>query len=452
MPALWFILAACAAAVLLSLMALLSALESALLNARRSRLVQLVSTSRHESLERLLESPTDFQTSAHLTKSLCESLLYAAAALLGMGLALQRLPAVPADIPSLVLSSWAGILGGAFAAFLAVTLFGEALPKAHVLRNPEAMLIRHSGFIYAFTALTIPLRRMTGRLARLLAFGTDPELTQRAAHSEEEIKLLVQGSAEEGVLEQEEKAMIHSIFEFTDTTARQVMTPRIDITGVSSTRTVLDAVRLCIDSGHSRLPVFDETLDQIVGVVHIKDLLDCLIENRPSRPVVDKMRKPFFIPGSKMIDELLRDFRRTKTQMAIVTDDHGGVDGLVTVEDVLEEIVGEIQDEYDSDEEVPHFQPADERGGALVDARLPVDDVAEALGVNIPEGDYDTFGGFVFSLFGHSPSEGESVEWNGLRIVADDLDGLRLRKVRVILIDSPQHEPANQEEAAAPGS
>jgi len=271
------------------------------------------------------------------------------------------------------------------------------------------------------------------RLARALALQdpSDAQLTSRAAHSEEEIKLLVEGSAEEGVLEEEEKEMIHSVFEFADKVARQVMVPRIDLTGVSVETRLEDVVRESMESGHSRLPVYEGTLDSIVGVVHVKDLLPHLMAQSRETPVRDLMRDPYFIPEGKRLGELLQEFRRSKSQMAVVVDEFGGTSGLVTVEDVLEEIVGEIEDEYD-EEEHPGAEVSASGDETIVDARMTLDDVNEELHLELPHGDYETLGGFVFSLFGRPPEAGERVAWGNLEFVAEALDGLRLQKIRIL--------------------
>ncbi|MBM3459484.1 MAG: DUF21 domain-containing protein, partial [Armatimonadetes bacterium] len=267
----WICGLAGAAAGFLGLMAYLSALETAVLSARRSRLAQAGPEKRAAAADAFLNSPEGFQGSSLLAKSLCEAGAYGAALLLGLGL-----PGNPAEAvrPSeWVARNWGGGVAGLAVSYFVVVLVGQTLPKSMATRNPERILLGSLAFLQVFTLLWKPLLWVTRSLGRTLAqsTGTEPALTARAAHSEEEIKLLVEGSAEEGVLEEEEKEMIHSVIEFTDTVARQVMVPRTDVDCIRADATVDEAVRLVLDTGHSRIPVYEGTLDHVVGVLHVKD-------------------------------------------------------------------------------------------------------------------------------------------------------------------------------------
>jgi putative hemolysin len=430
------------AGVLVGFMNVLSRLETAVINTRRSRLLAIENDPRVSKAEAIIEAPEQFQTSAHLAKSLCESILYAAAALVGIQASLMaRGERLPDSIQEMLALVWPGILGGAVITYLIVTVIGEALPKSWATRDPERILVRATGFISVFSLLFGPVRWGTSLLARLLArsTGADPVLTARAAHSEEEIKLLVEGSAEEGVLEEEERQLIHSIFEFTETVARQIMVPRIDVRSVSVETPLNDVVRAAMSTGHSRLPVYEGTLDKVVGVIHVKDLLPYLVEGLNGISIRELMRSPFFVPEAKKIDELLQEFRAHKSQLAVVVDEFGGTSGIVTVEDVLEEIVGEIEDEYDRESHPAAVSTAHEEG-ALVDGRMTIDDVNDELGLTLPTENYDTLGGLVFSLFGHPPEVGEQVAYDGVEFVAETVEGLRISKVRII-VRQPEPEP-----------
>lgn len=430
----------------------LSSLETAVLFSRRSRLAGFGPADRVREAEGVLESPDRFQASAHLAKSLLESVVYAAAALVGLDLALVvQHRALPDTLGELLLMCWPGMLIAAAAAYLLVTLLGEAIPKGLAARFPERLLLRMVGLIRGFTIAFTPVLWITSRLGRLLATGAGADLhfAARAAHSEEEIKLLVEGSAEEGVLEEEEKEMIHSIIDFPDTNARQIMVPRIDIASVSVDASLPEVARAVLESGHSRLPVYEGTLDNVVGIVHVKDLIPPLLEGRSDVPLRSLLRKPVFIPESKKLDALLRELKTHKTQLAVVVDEFGGTSGLVTVEDVLEEIVGEIQDEYDVDETVPELEEVGKGEGYLVDARMPVEEVEERLELEIPEGDYDTIGGFVFALLGRPPQTGEWADYGGYRFIVEATDGLRLQKIRIAPV--PPGEPDEATEMASTG-
>ncbi len=415
---------------LLLCMAHLSALETAIHSARRSRLAQLLPEKRAARVESFLNSPEQFQSSALLAKSLCEAGTYAGSALVGLLLGVGRTSS--GSLETLLEEGWGGLLGAVLLAFFVVVLLGQTIPKALATSNPELILNRSLGFIQAFTLAWTPILHFTRRAGRMLALtaGADSALSSRAAHSEEEIKLLVEDSAEEGVLEEEEKEMIHSVIEFTDTVARQVMVPRTDVDCLRADATLEDGVRMAMESGHSRLLVYEGTLDHVVGTIHVKELLPHLMTGDRSIPVSQVMRKPFFVPESKKLDELLREFRSARSQIAVVVDEFGGTSGLVTLEDVVEEIVGEIEDEYD-DEAQPTAEFSQEHG-ILADARLPLGDANEQLGLAIPEGQYDTLGGFVFGLFGRPPEPGEEAELDGIRFVVAEMDGLRIRRVRIL--------------------
>jgi CBS domain containing-hemolysin-like protein len=430
----WLLGAAGALALLLIGMGLLSSLETAVLNARRARLSQLPEDARRAAAEAVLDAPEHFQTSAHLAKSLAESVVYALAALMGLDLRLAAQPGgVPNTVHGLLEHAWSGILAGAVLAFLVVTIFAETLPKVVAARAPEQRLLRWAGFIRIFTLVFMPVRVTTAHLARGLALGTGvvPHLTPRGAHSEEEIKLLVEDSVEEGVFEQEEKEMIHSVLELGDTVARQIMVPRIDVSSVDVEASVQDVVRTAMESGHSRFPVYEGTLDTVVGVVHVKDLLPRLLGGEGHANVRGLMRAPYYIPEGKKLDELLREFRKHNSQLAIVVDEFGGTSGVVTVEDVLEEIVGEIQDEYDAQEHVPDAHTEEPGRAPLVDARMTIADVNDLLKLELPEDEYDTLGGLVFGLLGRPAELGERLPFGNVEFVVEDMDGLRLLKIRV---------------------
>jgi len=436
----WLAIGLALTALLMGFIALLSAIETAVLSSRRSRLAQL----NHRGVaaaEAVIEDPEQFQASAHLAKSLCESLVYPMAALLGMQAALSLGSSREINSMASVLArTWPGVVSAAIVAYFVVTVLAEALPKALTSRNPERVLLRWVGFIRTFTVAFTPVFWVTSRMARFLAArsGIDPSFSNRAAHSEEEIKLLVEDSAEEGVLEAEEKEMIHSIFEFADTIARQIMVPRIDVCSVCVDARLSEVVEVAMGSGHSRLPVHDGTVDKIVGIVHVKDLLPHLVRGEAEYPIQSLMRPPYFVPEAKKIDELLQEFRSYKSQMAIVVDEFGGTSGLVTVEDVLEEIVGEIEDEYDVNTH-PAVEETVEGEGTLVDARVTIEDVNDELNLALPTEDTETLGGFVFSLFGRPPTVGECVRYGDIEFQVEAVDGVRLNRIRISPVPKGSH-------------
>ena len=248
------------------------------------------------------------------------------------------------------------------------------------------------------------------------------------ALTEKELQDAINSSEEEGILNESEGDMLQSIFEFGDTIVREVMVPRTDMVCCPAAATLSDFLELIIRSGHSRVPLFEGSTDKIVGVVYAKDLLRNWGANDETLTLTEVMRTPYFIPETKRIDDLLKDFRTRRVHMAIAVDEYGGTSGLITIEDLLEEIVGDIQDEYDL--EIPWLQPQDD-GTLLVDARANVEELEEYYDIEIPREKFDTVGGYLFHLLGNVPQKGEKVSDNGLILMVEDSDERKIEKVRV---------------------
>ena len=248
------------------------------------------------------------------------------------------------------------------------------------------------------------------------------------ALTEKELQDAINSSEEEGILNESEGDMLQSIFDFGDTIVREVMVPRTDMVCCPADATLSGFLELIIRSGHSRVPLFEGSTDKIVGVVYAKDLLRSWGANDETLTLTEVMRTPYFIPETKRIDDLLKDFRTRRVHMAIAVDEYGGTSGLITIEDLLEEIVGDIQDEYDL--EVPWMQPQDD-GTLLVDARANVEELEEYYDIEIPREKFDTVGGYLFHLLGNVPQKGEKVSDNGLILMVEDSDERKIEKVRV---------------------
>jgi len=265
--------------------------------------------------------------------------------------------------------------------------------------------------------------------------------------SEVELRELVDMAEERGVVESGERQMIHSVFELGDTIAREVMVPRTDVVWIERTKTVRQALALALRSGFSRLPVIGENVDDVVGVVYLKDLVRRSQNSTDQRgPKVEElMRTPTFVPESKPVDELLRDMQAQRIHIAIVVDEYGGFAGLVTIEDILEEIVGEIADEHDQFQRPPVEELED--GSIRVTARLPVEDLAELFGVELPEDDdVETVGGLLARALGRVPIEGASAEVGGLKLVAESTGGRRNRidTLLVCRVEPPAEEETEE--------
>ena len=234
-------------------------------------------------------------------------------------------------------------------------------------------------------------------------------------------------------LEAGEKEMIQGILELSLTTVKEVMVPRIDTVFISADLSREELFMLITDGGHSRFPVYEETIDNVIGILHIKDLLKCLVSSDQPDGSIDikkLVRKPFFVPESKRIDELLHEFRRRRVHIAVVVDEYGGVSGIVFMENIIEEIIGDIQDEFDNEKE----DILDLGGGAwLCDARVNLEDLAEKTGISLPAEDFDTLGGFVFDLFGKIPVKYEKAEWKGHCFIIQDVEGHKINSVKIVL-------------------
>ncbi|APG27256.1 hypothetical protein A7E78_05020 [Syntrophotalea acetylenivorans] len=259
-------------------------------------------------------------------------------------------------------------------------------------------------------------------LLRRLLFG------RPRVRSEEELQEVINASELEGIINEDEGEMLHSIFEFGETMVREIMVPRTDMVCCSTETTVSELLEAIIASGHSRIPIYQGTTDRIVGLVYAKDLLKYWGVTDEEVRVQSVIRTPFFVPETKKIEELLKEFRTRRVHMAIAIDEYGGTSGLVTIEDLLEEIVGDIKDEYDLEEE---WITAEEEGWALVDCRLNIEDFAAHFEVSIPRERFDTVGGWLVDLLGRVPLQNEQLIANGLAVTVVECDERTLRKVRV---------------------
>ncbi|PLX91948.1 MAG: HlyC/CorC family transporter [Desulfuromonas sp.] len=239
---------------------------------------------------------------------------------------------------------------------------------------------------------------------------------------------MIDESEEEGIINEEEGGMLHSIFEFGETIVREVMVPRTDMVCCPVEATLQEVLSAILASGHSRIPVFEGSNDHIVGIIYAKDLLRYWGEQTVEITPEKVMRDPYFVPETKNIEELLREFRTQRVHMAIAIDEYGGTSGLITIEDLIEEIIGDIQDEYDVEEE--WLQPQED-GSFLVDGRLNVEDLEEEFDLEIPREKFDTIGGYLFNLFGHVPKADEEIEDSGLLMTIVSADERKISKVRV---------------------
>ena len=267
-------------------------------------------------------------------------------------------------------------------------------------------------------------------------------LGKRRARSEEELQEIINASEKEGIINEDEGEMLHSIFELGDTIVREIMVPRTEMACCNIEAPLAELLEVITSSGHSKIPVFRKTADEIVGIVHAKDLLSFWNMNDSEVRIEKVMRKPFFIPEAMTLEQLLREFRRKRVHIAIAIDEYGGTSGLVTFEDLIEEIVGEVSDEDDQDE--PRLVE-ESKGVLLVDGRLNIEELEEYFGISITKEKFDTVAGWLSHLFGHVPREGEEVLSEPLKMRVIESDPRKIRKVRVE-VQEPETPDAETEE------
>jgi putative hemolysin len=338
---------------------------------------------------------------------------------------------VAATLVGVVSADLFGGLGVAVATVFEVVvifIFAEAAPKTWAVQHPEKAALVSAPIVAALVRIP-PLRWLTQALIAASNFFTPGKGIKQGPYvSEQELLAMADAALQDEVIEREERTLIHSIIDFGDTVVREVMVPRPDMAAVESTAKISDVVEIAIAAGFSRIPVYGQGIDDIVGVAFIKDLIRAEREGKREEPVSTIMRDAHFVPETKRVSELMREMQRDKFHQAIVVDEYGGTSGLVTLEDLIEELVGEIEDEYDV-EEPPVEQFPD--GDVRVTARMSIDQVNELVGADLPEGDWDTIGGLVYSLLGHVPTEGESVDSDGHRLTAERVQGRRIGRVRI---------------------
>jgi putative hemolysin len=311
---------------------------------------------------------------------------------------------------------------------IVVVFVATASARTWAVLNPDRAALAAAGPVSAL--IRFPLLRLTTRaligLTNVLLPGKG--LKQGPYVSEEELLAVAELGVEEGVIEEHERALIESIIEFGDTVVREVMVPRPDMVTVGQDFRVADVMEVVLLNGYSRLPVIGDSIDDVVGITYAKDLMRAERDGEEDLPVAQLVRAARYVPETKRVPDMLREMQRDKFHMAIVVDEYGGTAGLVTLEDIIEELVGEIVDEFDVED--PLVEPL-AGGGVRVDARTALDEVNELLHAELPEGDWDTIGGLLYHQLGHVPVEGESVVVEGWMLTAQRIQGRRIGRVRI---------------------
>ena len=406
--------------ILIAGSAVLSLAETGLTRTSRARAKSLEDASQRgaRSLRRLVEEPEAFLAPILLLVLLCQL--------------------VAATLVGVIAAQVFGPIGVAVAtAFEVVVIFvfSEAVPKQWAVRHSDRAALLAAPLVTTLVRFP-PTRVMSGALigfARLITPGgrdarTAPDVT------ESELLAFADVAALDEAIESDERILIHSIIEFGDTIVREVMVPRPDVVAVEDSVEAGAALERAIEAGYSRIPVFNQSLDDVIGIAFTKDLIRAARSGKEHSPVSQVCRPANYVPETKRVAPLMREMQAGQFHLAVVIDEYGGTAGVVTLEDLIEELVGEIVDEFDVDE--PLIVPLG--GGQFrVSSKMDVDEVNELLGADLPAGDWDSIGGLVLAISGHVPSEGESIEVDGHLLVAEKLQGRRIGSVRIARLDGP---------------
>jgi len=400
--------------VLVASSALLALAETSLVRMSRAKALALVDDGRRGArvLVRLTENPQGFLNPVLLLVLVCQL--------------------VVATLVGILASAWFGAWGVAAAtAFTIVVIFvlGEAVPKNWAVRHPERAALFSAPLVSALVRFW-PIRIVSGALIGLanLLIGQRGQYFGTVV-TESELLAMADVALEGDVIETGERALIHSIIEFGDTVVREVMVPRPDMVTVGSEETVEAVLERALEVGFSRMPAVEQQVDDVVGIAYTKDMIRTVQSGKGRDAVRSHLRTAHFVPETKRVSDLMREMQAETFHLAVVVNEYGGTAGLVTLEDLIEELVGEIVDEFDVEEaQVERL----DSGELRVSARLAVDEVNELVDVSLPTGPWDTLGGLVFDRLGHVAVAGESVTVDGLRLVADRVNGRRIERVRIV--------------------
>jgi CBS domain containing-hemolysin-like protein len=410
-------------ALALILIALASAVEMAFSAADRGRIRDLADQGdrRAQRVVALLSDSSHFLITMMVLKT---------AGLVGAGLALIGM------IPNAATPFTLLLIG--IALWLATVLI-QVLARALTQHHANGFALQSAALVSFLSALVWPVTKLVQTIGLTLGDEETEAADESVFLSEEGLRLLLNVREEEEAIEDSEKQMIASILDMEETFARETMVPRIDIVALNVESSLREALDVIIEAGHSRIPVYEGNVDRVLGFLYAKDLLQAFRDDNMDAPLQSLLRPAYFVPETKTLDTLFSEMQKRRVHIAIVVDEYGGTAGLITIEDILEEIVGEIQDEYDEVEEayVQTIAP----GVYLLNARLDLDDLAELLETDLPDENADTLGGLIYSLLGHVPVPGESVELqDDWRFTVLTIDGRRIEQVRVERIAAPESD------------
>jgi len=419
--------------------------EFALVRSRRNRLEAMVRTG--DRLARVA-----LRASSNISGLLPASQLGVTLSSLALGWVAQStmtdvLASLPdgAEIPARV--TIAALIAFAAASYVHV-VFGELVPKAAALNHPERLAKWLVPPLVLFASLSRPLVWVINRTSNFMLrlFGLHALPGEDSVHSPDELRILVEQAQEGGAIEAQDADMIDAVLEFSEKNASDVMTPRTDVAAFALDASLEDVLATVEDKGYSRYPVYEDSIDNIVGLILTKDILIEAVRRRNSFSLQAVMRSVHMVPGSREIEDVLADFKRLKEHMAVVLDEFGGTAGVVTMEDLLEEIVGEILDEYDD----PAEKPVETRGGeTLVPGSTHISDLNERFALEVPDEDYTTIGGYVFGTLGRLPAPGDRVTAGGAIFTVREMDGRRIETLAVDLHTLGDRRAAERDEPAS---
>lgn len=410
--------------------AVMAASEVALTRTNRVRALRLVEEQKSRSAQRLLkivENPAPYLNVVLLITLLATI----GGTTIATSLAVRHFDTAGEIISTVVMT-------------LLLFVFAEVTPKTFAIQQTDRVALLTAPLLSLIGGLLGPFARLLLKLANVIMPGKG--LKEGPFITEQEIRAYAEVASDEAQIEVGERDLIHSIFEFGDTIVREVMVPRPDIVAVEDDKALRDVQALVLTHGYSRVPVFHEELDDIVGICYAKDVLKALHQGKQDSPLAEVVREAHYVPETKKIADLLREMQKEKFHIALVTDEYGSVSGLVTLEDLLEELVGEITDEYDKEEpEIVEIEP----GIVRASGKASIDDVNDKLEVELPDEEWDTVGGFVLDLFGRIPDDGDQKDWHGLLFTAEEVHGRRIAKVLItrLPVSEPDQAPAEAEVA-----
>lgn len=421
-----------------------SASEFALISLRKSRVRHLVKSGDRVArrVQGLQEEPERFLATVQIGVTLVGTM----ASVLGGVIAIERIKPLIQDVPLELISRAAEpiAVGLVVSIITYVTLVaGELVPKSIAIRFAEQIAFFTAAPIDTLSRLFRPiLKVLTVSNNSILRFFNIPPEQEPVLVSEDEVKYLIREGRKTGVFEPSEEDLIHSVFKFTDTVVREVMVPRTDIVGIVAGTGLEAILRTMNEKGYSRLPVYAGTIDNIIGIVYLKDILSLHMQDHPFE-LEEVLRKPYVVPPNKKVSVLLKEMRERRIHLALIGDEYGGIDGLVTMEDLIEEIVGDIRDEQEKD-----LREIDEVAANryIVDGKTDIGKLNDKLGVKLPEEDFETVGGFVLGLFGRLPAEGDQVRYENMLFTVLRLRRNRIARIRILKYAEERLEEGDHED------